>query len=348
LAASTTKPLQEFELIARLCATLPTSRRTILGVGDDCAVIAPGRARQLVTIDSMVEDVHFKRAWTTPEALGARALTVNLSDVAAMGGVPMTCVVNLAVSAGLDYRFFERLYAGLREAALAAGVDVVGGNVTRANQLAITIALIGEIHGNVMRRDQARVGDAIYVTGTLGDAALGLRILQGATKAHGANRAVLLKRFLAPAARLAAGRKLARLRPAPAAIDISDGLWQDLGHVLAASGVGAEVAADTLPLSPAYRAVTGGDPQLALTGGDDYELLFCSPTALSAAALSRRLGVPVTRIGRIVKRRGARLFTNGQLIAESPPASGTKRARTSLRVAQPLLGGWDQLRGGGN
>ena len=345
MAAATTKNLQEFELIARLCAKLPQSRRTILGVGDDGAVLAPRRAPQLITIDSMVEDVHFKRAWTTPEALGARALTVNLSDVAAMGGVPTTCVVNLAVSPGLDYRFFERLYAGLRQAALAARVDVVGGNVTRAKQLAITIALSGEVGDGVMRRDQARVGDAIYVTGTLGDAALGLRILQGSIKARGAKRAFLLKRFLAPTARLAAGRKLARLRPVPAAIDLSDGLWQDLGHLLAASRVGAELAAETLPLSPAYRVVTGGDPTLALTGGDDYELLFCTRTELSAAMLARRLGVPVTRIGRIVKRRGARLFAHGRLIAEAPPARGSKRARASLPDLQLRLDGWDQLRG---
>lgn len=328
-------------------------------MGDDCAVIAPGRARQLITIDSMVEDVHFKRAWTTPELLGARALTVNLSDVAAMGGIPTTCVVNLAVSPGLDYRFFERLYAGLRQAALAARVGVVGGNVTRGAQLAITIALIGEVHGGVMRRDRARVGDAIYVTGTVGDAALGLRILRGAAKARGPHRAFLRDRFLAPAARLAAGRKLARLRPVPAAIDISDGLWQDLGHILAASRVGAEVAVDALPLSPAYRAVTGGDPSLALTGGDDYELLFCTRTALSAAALGRRLGVPVTRIGRIVKRRGTRLFANGRLIADGKvisderlvaksPAEGTPRARPPIRNVQLKLAGWDQLRDGRN
>jgi len=345
LAASTTKTLQEFELIARLCAKLPKSRRTILGVGDDCAVIAPVRVPQVVTIDSMVEDVHFKRAWTTPEALGARALTVNLSDVAAMGGIPTTCVVNLAVSPGLDYRFFERLYAGLRRAAIAARVDVVGGNVTRANQLAITIALIGEVHDGVMRRDRARVGDAIYVTGTVGDAALGVRLLQGSAKARGAARDFLLSRFLAPTARLAAGRKLARLRPVPAAIDISDGLWQDLGHVLAASRVGAEVAVETLPLSPAYRAVMGGDSRLALTGGDDYELLFCARTELSAAALGRRLGVPVTRIGRIVKRRGARLFEQGRLIADSAPPGGMQRS--APRTERLKLAGWDQLRDGG-
>jgi thiamine-monophosphate kinase len=335
--------LHEFELIARLCANLPKSRRTILGVGDDCAIIAPSVARQLITIDSMVEDVHFKHAWTTPEALGARALTVNLSDIAAMGGTPTTCVINLAVRPGLDYRFFERLYAGLRQAASAARVDVVGGNVTRAAQLSITIALIGEASDGVMRRDQARAGDSIFVTGTVGDAGLGLQILNGEVRAKGTVREFLINRFRAPTARLEAGRKLARLRPVPSAIDLSDGLWQDLGHILQASGVGAEVAAETLPLSPAYRAVMGNDPRLALTGGDDYELLFCTRTVLSPAALSRRLGVPVTRIGQIVKRRGARLFREGQLISDTPLPGEKKR---SAARGRSQFAGWDQLRGG--
>lgn len=345
MAASTTKSLHEFELIARLCAKLPTSRRTLIGPGDDCAVIAPVRAKQVVTIDSMVEDVHFKRTWTTPEALGARSLTVNLSDVAAMGGVPTFCVINLAVRPGLDYRFFERLYAGLRQAARAARVDVVGGNVTRANQLAITIALVGEVREGVTRRDAARPGDAIYVTGTLGDAAVGLRILAGAVKARGAARDFLVKRFLTPTARLAAGRGLARLSPVPAAIDVSDGLWQDLGHVIEASGVGAEIAAEAIPLSPAYRAVIGADPKLALSGGDDYELLFCARTKLDDAALSRRLGVPVTRIGRIVKRRGARLFAQGRLVFAAPAARARRTTAPAAAGAAAIeLAGWDQLR----
>ncbi|MGH7879790.1 MAG: thiamine-phosphate kinase, partial [Candidatus Binataceae bacterium] len=143
MAASNTKSFGEFELINRLCAKLPRGRRTILGAGDDCAIIARGPGRQLLTIDSMVEGVHFKLDWTTPEVLGARALTVNLSDIAAMGGAPTVCVVNLAIRPGLPVTFFDRLYAGLRKLAAATGVAVVGGNVTRAAQLAITIALLG-------------------------------------------------------------------------------------------------------------------------------------------------------------------------------------------------------------
>ncbi|HXD90969.1 MAG TPA: thiamine-phosphate kinase, partial [Candidatus Binataceae bacterium] len=272
MAIAPTNPLREFDLIERLCAKLPQGRRTILGVGDDCAVLAPARGRQVVTIDSMVEGIHFKLAWTNPEMLGARALTVNLSDVAAMGATPTACVINLAIREGLNAVFFDRLYAGLMQAARDAGVDIVGGNITRADQLSITITLLGEVGDRLMRRDRARVGDAIYVTGTLGDAALGLRILQGQVRARGESRKYLIDRFLAPSARIAAGKKLARLDPAPAAIDISDGLWQDLGHILDRSNVGAEIEVDAIPLSTAYRAVNGDNPEVALRGGDDYEL----------------------------------------------------------------------------
>ena len=294
-------------------------------------MLATPRAPQLVTIDSMVEGVHFKLDWGPPEAFGARALTVNLSDIAAMGGVPTACVVNLAIRPGLEPAFFDRLYLGLRRAAAAARVDIVGGNITRADALAITIALWGEARGPVMRRAAARPGDEVFVTGTLGDAALGWRILDGRIEAGGAVRRFLVDRFLNPVARLAAGAKLARLRPVPAALDLSDGLWQDLGHILEASGVGAEIDASAIPLSSAYLSLMGqdleSDLELALSGGEDYELLFCTRAKLSAAALSRRLGLPVHRIGRIIAGRKAVLVGAHSAASRSP------------RVA-----GWDQLR----
>lgn len=321
------KPPGEFALIARLCAKLPRRAGTILGPGDDCAILAPSRRPQLITIDSMVEGVHFKLEWTTPRMLGARALTVNLSDIAAMGGAPTSCVVNLAIRPGLDTAFFDRLYAGMAAAASAAGVDIVGGNITRANELAITIALQGDASAGIMRRDSAHTGDAIYVTGTIGDAGAGLRILDGQLESRGAARKFLVRRFLTPTARVEAGKRLARLRPAPAAIDVSDGLWQDLSHILGRSGVGAEIDPAAIPLSPAYRAVVGENPELALTGGDDYELLFCMRPRLSDAALADRLGVAVHRIGTIINGKSAVL-------------TGGNRRETAR------LSGWDQLRRG--
>jgi thiamine-monophosphate kinase len=317
----------EFHLIERLVKRLGPGRRAVLGPGDDCAILRPTRARQLLTIDSLVEDVHFKLAWGTPEALGARALTVNLSDIAAMGGKPTVCVINLAVRDGLGLRFFDRMYQGLRSAAVRAGVEVVGGNITRADALAITIALLGEVRGAALRRDSARPGDIIYVTGTLGDAAAGLRILSRRLRAPTAARKFLVDRSLRPTARLKAGLALARIKPAPAAIDLSDGLWQDLGHILERSGVGAEIDANALPLSKAYRATVGDDPALALGGGEDYELLFCLRHPVAAPALARRLGVRVSRIGRITSSGAA-------VLTDSPG---------SVRGGEPRLVGWDQL-----
>ena len=319
--------LEEFSLIARLAAKLPQSRRTILGPGDDCAIMARPRTQQIVTVDSMVEGVHFRVEWTTPEALGARALAVNLSDIAAMGGTPTVCVVNLAIRPGLGVRFFDRLYAGLAKAAVAAKTDVVGGNITRASELAITITVIGEMPGGAMRRDSARAGDEVYVTGTVGDAAAGLRILQSEIKARGKARDYLVNRYLSPSARIEQGLRLRRIRPLPAAIDISDGLLQDLGHILQRSGVGAEVELDAVPRSEAYRSVIGDDPALAIGGGDDYELLFCMRPGASMAALSRRLGVVVSRIGRMV--------SGGQITLIG--ADGMRRRFNGV-------GGWNQLK----
>ena len=315
----------EFELIARLCRGLRPGPRTILGPGDDCAIIVAGRSPQLFTIDSLVEGVHFRLSWGTPEALGARSLAVNLSDIAAMGGKPVACVVNLGVRDGLDARFFDRLYAGLRREASDAGVDIVGGNITRSRELAITIALLGDAPARVLRRDAARAGDEIFVTGTVGDAAAGWRILAGDLLTSARARRYLAGRFLKPTARLSAGQALAKLNPAPAAIDISDGLLQDLGHILERSGVGAEIDAAAVPVSDEYRAVMGSDLSLALGGGEDYELLFCLRPGHSERELTRRLGMAVHRVGEIVRGRTAKV----------------KGGRA------PAVAGWDQLRRGG-
>ena len=325
------KLYNEFELIARLSAGIRLSRRTILGAGDDCAIVSRPQGQTLFTIDSLVESVHFDLRWCPPQALGARALTVNLSDIAAMGGRPTACVVNLAVRDGIAARTLERIYSGLRNAAREASTDIVGGNITRARELSITIALLGEIGRGVMRRDAARPGDEIFVTGTLGDAALGWRILAGKLKAGGntkknrAARKYLVERFLRPSARLYAGQRLAALRPAPAAIDVSDGLMQDLGHILERSGVGAEIDASRIPVSAAYRALMGDNLVHALGGGEDYELIFCARPGHSESALARRLRVGVRRIGTIVPGRRV------SLIGESAP----------------IVAGWDQLRSRG-
>jgi thiamine-monophosphate kinase len=318
----------EFELIERLCAGLKFSRRVLLGPGDDCAILAGSRRPQLVKVDSMVEGVHFRIEWGYARLLGERAVTVNLSDIAAMGGHPTACVVNLSLRDGLSISFIDELYAGLRSAARRAGVDVVGGNITRAREVALTIAMLGELRGAALRRDAARAGDEIFVTGTLGDAAAGWRVLDGRLRARGRVREFLIGRCLSPIARLRAGQRLARMRPTPAAIDISDGLLQDLGHIVERSRVGAEIDADAIPVSRAYRSATRGDLSLALGGGEDYELLFCLRPGHSEAELTRRLGIQVSRIGTIRAGRAA---------------VSIRGRRGDLKSLTPTRG-WDQLR----
>jgi thiamine-monophosphate kinase len=315
----------EFDLIARLVKGMRLGAHTILGPGDDCAILAPTKRPQLFTIDSMVEGVHFLVAWGTPEQLGAKALSVNLSDIAAMGGKPVACVINLGVRVGLAANFFDRLYRGIKKVAAKYHTDIVGGNVTRSDQLSITIALLGEASHGVMRRDRARIGDDIFVTGTLGDSAAGLAILSGKMKAGTVARRYLIERHLNPTPRVEAGLALANIQPAPAAIDISDGLLQDLGHILKRSRVGAEIDASAIPVSDSYRATMGEDLTLALNGGEDYELLFCTRRGLPQRELTTALGVPVHRIGKIVK--GTRIMIRGN---KNPVATKFQ--------------GWDQLR----
>ena len=322
---SKTKLPGEFELIERLVKGLRMTRRTILGPGDDCAILAPSRRPQLFTIDSMLEGVHFRLEWGPAEKLGAKSLSVNLSDIAAMGGTPTACVINLAIREGLEVGFFDRLYAGIQRVAARYDTDVVGGNVTRADRLAITVALLGEASRGVTRRDLARAGDDIFVTGTVGDSSAGLAILNRKLAVRGAARKFLIERHLNPTPRIKAGLALAKIQPTPAAIDISDGLLQDLGHILERSRVGAEIEATAIPVSSSYRAAMGDDLTLALGGGEDYELLFCARPGLSEPALTRALGVPVCRIGRVIKGRQTLL-------------QGTKGALA------PKVRGWDQLR----
>lgn len=272
----------------------------------------------------MVEGVHFELRWARPETIGARALYVNLSDIAAMGGHPTACVVNLALRKGVATRTLDGIYAGLRRAARESGTDIVGGNITRARELSITIAMLGEVAAGVMRRDTARPGDEVFVTGTLGDAALGWRLLASTARGRAGTvaRKFLIDRFLAPQSRIDAGLRLASMKPVPAAIDVSDGLMQDLGHLLERSGVGAEIDASRIPLSPAYKTLMGHDLSHALGGGEDYELLFCLRPGRIESQLTRQLRVPVHRIGRIVKGRGLRV----------------------IGADAPRLAGWDQLR----
>jgi thiamine-monophosphate kinase len=263
-----------------------------VGPGDDCAVVdVPGR-RLLLTTDALVEGVHFRLTWMTPEQIGRKAYLVNASDIAAMGGQPRYVLVSVTAPGRYAGRDLMRLNRAISAAARATGARVVGGNLTRGRTLSVTLTLIGDSPAHPVLRAGARAGDVLFVTGVLGQAARGLRQLRRDAGARG----VAVERFRRPPCRLPAGALLARERIASAMIDVSDGLLQDLGHICTASGVGARIELASLP-----RA---GDPMLALTGGEDYELLYAVPPHRLARlhALRGRLGCPMTRIGEIVPR----------------------------------------------
>ena len=301
----------EFGFLRRLLPTLAHGPGVVVAAGDDCAVVATPARQLLFTVDALVDRVHFRRGWMTPRQLGRRAYLVNASDIAAMGGTPRFCVVSVGVPGRFPADDLAAIHHGVAAAAAETGACVVGGNVTRATSLFVSVALIGDAPKRPLRRNGAQPGDRLYVTGSLGEAALGLRMLQRDTQARG----TLVRRFREPKPRLQAGAVLARAGVASAAIDISDGLLQDLHHLCDASKVGARIEAARLPCPPRVRRA---GYVLALSEGEDYELLCAVPGRhlRRVRLLKNRLGCRFTPIGectlardgvQVVDERGRRL-----------------------------------------
>ena len=301
------RPLGEFEVIDLFTRGLKGPAPGVaVGIGDDAAVLRPPPGQDLVaTVDAVVEGVHFGPAFA-PEDIGWKALAVNLSDVAAMGARPLFALVAVAMPRDLDPRRLARVARGLGACARRYRVAVVGGNLTAARELSLTVTVLGSVRrGGALLRSTARPGDLVAVSGTLGDAALG--ISPGAPSA-------LAARQRRPRPRLALGARLAGV--ARAAIDLSDGLVQDLGHLCEASGVAATVELERLPLSPAYRRAARGLPdpfEAALAGGEDYELLFALPPGRLAAArrAAARSGTRLSVIGEFDRGNGVRVVKGG-------------------------------------
>ena len=299
--------LGEFGLIERVRRATPKGNGVLLGIGDDAAWVANKTRSSLVTSDILIEDVHFDLQWTSLFDLGYKTLAVNLSDIAAMGGIPAYLILGLGIPAGFSSRKIDDFYRGIRSLAAKSGVALVGGDTSIAEALYISACLIGHAPFRPVTRGGAKQGNDIYVTGTLGDSALALSLLRkraGEAK-HGPIK-YLLSRHHRPAPRLTGGALLARERLATAMIDVSDGLLQDLGHICRASNIGAVVWENKLPLSRAYRALAGQNgTKHALSGGEDYELLFCAHERDRSRIekLPKRAGVMITRIGTCVPRR---------------------------------------------
>ncbi len=299
----------EFDLIARHF-TRP-ARRAVLGVGDDCALLPPAAGQQLaVSSDMLVEGRHFVST-VAPERLGHKALAVNLSDLAACGAEPLAFTLALALPRP-DEAFLAGFARGLFGLAQAQGIELVGGDTT-AGPLTLCLTVIGQVPpGQALLRSGARAGDDLWVSGCLGDARLALEVLRGTVVLDGAGFEAVRRAMELPQPRVALGLALRGL--ATSAIDLSDGLVGDLGHVLQRSGVGAAVDVDALPCSAVLAAQAPALRRTCLlAGGDDYELLFTAPPQRREAVLAAgaAAGVALTRCGRIEAEPGLRLRDAG-------------------------------------
>ena len=292
----------EFSLIDRYFTH--RTRHTLLGVGDDAALIRPRRGHVLaISADMLVEGRHFFKG-ADPEALGHKTLAVNLSDMAAMGATPRWATLALALPSA-DARWLAAFSRGFMRLARAHNVDLIGGDTTRG-PLNLCVQIMGEVPaGKALRRDGARAGDEVWVSGTLGDAALAVAARHKKITITKQQLFAASRRLDKPTPRVPLGTALRGI--AHSAIDISDGLLADLGHICERSGVCAEIDVDALPLSRVLRPLrfTREGERLLLAGGDDYELCFTAPPSRAVAVLraGARAGVAVTRVGEIVKRR---------------------------------------------
>jgi thiamine-monophosphate kinase len=332
---ATVADLTERELIARIqCALPPAPGWMLVGIGDDAAVVEPERNRvEVLTVDALVEGVHFDRAFVPADAIGYRALAVNLSDLAAMGASPRAALLSLALPAGLSVGDFDAMIHGLARLAAEHRLHLAGGNVTRSpGPLMVDVTAIGTVkRRQALTRGGARPGDDLYVSGTIGAAAAGLAMLRERQKLSTTEDTkdtegqpdstwvptfvssvssvvkTCLNRYLYPEPRVRLGVLLSRNRAATACVDLSDGLTDGVRRLVEASGVGAAIDADAVPVHPGARAWFNGAGRdgvaEAMTLGDDYELLLAvrPRTGRRLAEAMRRSGTPLTRIGTCTK-----------------------------------------------
>lgn len=304
--------LGEFGLIKRIQQQAGTAEHLIMGIGDDCAVQLQQSNQELLTsTDLLIEGVHFDRRWTSMEQLGRKAAAVNISDIAAMGGTPQSLFLGVGCPKNISPAELEALSRGFLAEVEHYGAVLAGGDTCGSpGPLFLSVTVQGVVAaGQAIYRRGAAVGDAIYVSGTLGDSALALSLLQQ----DQLPTAELLARHHAPQARVALGQQLSRRQLASAMLDVSDGLLADLGHILEDSTVGADLQLENLPLSAAFRAQLAAEKRLidlALSGGEDYELLFTSPRQNLEG--SDEFEPPVTRIGTIRAGSGISLYQAGQ------------------------------------
>lgn len=306
VAAEAVQAGDEFARIRELAKLFATDSEAVqLGIGDDAAVLRPQKEPLVFSVDVAVESVHFDRAYLSWAQVGARAMTAAVSDLAAMGARPLAALCSL-VAPALSGDDFLALHAGIAQASRDYACPVIGGNLASGAQLSLSTTVIGTLPGPGLYRSGARAGDEIYVTGPLGSAALGLKLLQ--LLAATAEGAPFVDAWRAPRARVEQG--LALSGHATSAVDVSDGALADLGHVCEASQLGAIVEAERVPLAAGMAEIArtlGVDPVvLALTGGEDYELVYTLPPGAADPAQGVRIGLMINAPSgvRVVDARG--------------------------------------------
>lgn len=327
--------LGEFGLISRIAAGVLANETVITGIGDDAAVTALSPGMQLLTsTDMLLEDVHFRRVWHDPYRLGRKSLAVSISDIAAMGGIPRWALLSLAIPADLPLDFIDDFIRGFLAMAAENQVALIGGDTCSSRSgLAVSVTIMGEQYpGMIVRRSGAQADDDIWVTGTLGDAALALQLVEQGrfdsapppdselpsgsavmtpcplSEVEGSP--FLISRLLDPNPRVSAALALAEAGVVTAMIDVSDGVLADYGHIAELSGVGGCIRIDDLPLSASFRSQTVQGHaipyQLALSGGEDYELCFTANRSKREKIIDcvKKCGIAVTRIGIVVSSSG--------------------------------------------
>ena len=297
--------LGEFGLIERLAKMAAAKdKRLLVGIGDDAAAWQGDASIQLATVDSFIQDVHFPAGTASWPELGWKALAVNLSDIAAMGGTPRYALVSLALPPDTEVDDVTALYTGMLKLAKQHGVTIIGGDISRAPLVIITVTVLG---GNpkkqILTRSSAKAGELVAVTGNLGAAAAGLEMLNKKLKFETKAAARFRQAFFKPTPRLTEGRLLVE-QGVKTAIDISDGLLADLGHIAEASKVSARIEAEHVPVEALVKAAFGDKAlELALAGGEDYELLFTAKAEV-IARIKKAASCPISAIGEITAGQG--------------------------------------------
>ncbi len=332
----------EFALIDRLQQFLqvPSDSHVVKSIGDDCAVLQPSPDAELIlTTDSQEEGVHYRLDWSTPEEIGWRCLAVNVSDIAAMAGRPLGAVVALSLPSDLEVAFVDGLYTGMQNLARQMACPIIGGNMTKTTgRVSVTITVLGEVpRGQAIYRSGAQAGDAIWVTGPLGGAKAGLEALLKPEAVRGVPTAYALACYRRPQPRLWEAQFLRQRVELHSLLDISDGLSGDLRHICEASGVGAQIEADAVPIHDDTRQIADAvqaDPLwYALHGGEDFELCFTAlPMQVEPirAEFERRFHRSLVRVGTIRQGEGVTLKQpNG--LEDVLPARGYDHFRSTAR-----------------